>query len=324
MKRQGVLSILLLVTVVGWCASAEAGHFRGRRGDGLGNAPYGAEFSAGPGFPRGTRGIPGPDGSIPQPNQPPQTNFLPYGESYPQREFSPQRSFSATPRPETYSVPQPRAWSERQAAQTGESYRLLPPKSLFNGRDLTGWTAREGDAPPKGWTVENGAIRMKEKGDNLYTSGEYEHFILEFEFRIERGANSGLKYKTWKTDGWGMGCEYQIFDDGSAPDQKPVYRTAALYDVYEPNAPTDLFRLGEYNKGKIVVMGNYIEHWLNGVRTVSARVDSPEWKERVAKSKFAEEPNFGHVGASRLFLQDHGSEVWFRNITLTELKPCRD
>lgn len=226
--------------------------------------------------------------------------------------FYPQDEFYGGGIPETGAYP-----------RTGGSYEIMPKKSLFNGRDLTGWTARQGDEPPKGWTVEDGAIHMKEPGDNLYTADEYENFILEFDFRIEKkGANSGLKYKTWKTDGWGMGCEYQIFDDSSAPKQKPQYRTASLYDVYEPAISADLSRLGEYNKGKIVVMGNYVEHWLNGVRTVSATIDSAEWKARVAKSKFAEEPKFGHVGASRLFLQDHGSEVWFRNIELTELRPC--
>lgn len=202
------------------------------------------------------------------------------------------------------------------------SFWVGPKVSLFNGTDLTGWTDFDGKAPSENWVVEDGAIYKKGKSGDLYTAKEYENFILEFEFKIEKGANSGLKYKSWRTTDWGMGCEYQIYDDASSPDQKPQYRTASLYDVYEPAGPVNNIKIGEYNKGKIVVMGNYVEHWLNGVRTVSATIDSPEWKARVAKSKFAEEKNFGHVAAGRLFLQDHGSPVWFRNLYLTELTPA--
>ena len=333
MRRQLFL-FLLTAALLGAAGSVQAGPFHVRRAvreaEGLGVEPFN-EFSDGTFCPdlicEGDE-MAAPDGFCPEESELSPLPWPERGRRWGRGRWSGLNEWEPFyPQDEFYGGGFP-AYGEFSPEagyypQTSGSYEIMPKKSLFNGRDLTGWTAREGAEPPKGWTVEDGAIHMKEPGDNLYTAGEYENFILEFEFRIEKkGANSGLKYKTWKTDGWGMGCEYQIFDDSSAPNQKPQYRTASLYDVYEPVLSTDLSRLGEYNKGKIVVMGNYIEHWLNGVRTVSATIDSAEWKARVAKSKFAEEPKFGHVGASRLFLQDHGSEVWFRNIELTELRPC--
>ena len=164
---------------------------------------------------------------------------------------------------------------------------------------------------------------MKKEGStgDLYSGKEYESFILEFEFKVLDRMNSGVKYTTWRNGNWAMGCEYQINDDLNGADHGGLHRTASLYDIYEPAGPEDLLKVGEFNQGKIVVMGNYIEHWLNGVRTVSTVIDSPEWRERVAKSKFNEEPNFGHISRSRIFFQDHDSPAVFRNISITELTP---
>jgi len=197
-------------------------------------------------------------------------------------------------------------------------YLLGEPVSLFNGVDLTGWTNLDGTGVPKGWVVEDGEIRHKERGGDLYTEGEYDSFILEFEFKVEKGGNSGIKYKTWHANNWGMGCEYQVADDNDISEK---HRTSALYDMYAPDAPKELFKSDDYNQGKIVVMGNYIEHWLNGVRTVSAMIDSADWQARYKESKFAEEPNFGHLQKTRLFIQDHETDIHFRNITITPLTP---
>lgn len=200
-------------------------------------------------------------------------------------------------------------------------YTVGERRSLFNGVDLTGWTDLEGTGPAQGWTVEDGAICHPGKGSNLYTAEKFDNFILDFEFQLDVGTNSGVKYKTWQGEDWGMGCEYQVFDDASAPDQAPRYKTGSLYDVYAPVSPEGLLKREGFNHGRIVVMGNYVEHWLNGVRTVATTIDSAPWKKRVASSKFADEPKFGHIASSPIFLQDHGTPVRFRNITVTELEP---
>lgn len=192
--------------------------------------------------------------------------------------------------------------------------------SLFNGTDLAGWVNAKGETPSSGWTVQDGAIYRAEDGaGSLFTEKKFDNFILEFEFKTAKGANSGVKYKLWKKEDDVLGCEYQILDP-DANDHGALHETAALYDVFPPEGSKDLLIREDYNKAKIVVRGRHIEHWLNGVRVVSVLVNSPEWREHVSKSKFSKDP-FGQATCSQIFLQDHGDSVWFRNITIRELKP---
>ncbi|MBR4834462.1 MAG: DUF1080 domain-containing protein [Thermoguttaceae bacterium] len=193
---------------------------------------------------------------------------------------------------------------------------------LFNGVDLTGWTSVKGDAPGKGWKVVDETIFRESGSGDLYFDGKFENFVLEFEFKISEKGNSGVKYRSWNTEGYGLGCEYQIYDDINDAKNPPRYQTASLYDVVPPREGTAKIKMGEFNRGKIVVLGNRIEHYLNDELIVSINVGSPEWKEAVAKSKFKDVEEFGTTTLGRIFLQDHGCQVWFKNIYVTELKPA--
>ena len=200
-------------------------------------------------------------------------------------------------------------------------YLCGPRVSLFNGKDLTGWTNAEGKEPGEGWKVQDGLIYRESSCGDLYTTKKYRNFILEFEFKIGDKGNSGVKYRSWNTTGFGLGYEYQIFDDVNIPDNPPRYRTGGLYDVYPPFSSTEPIRVGEFNQGKIVVMGDYIEHWLNGQRSVSAFIGTSDWKKRVAQSKFADVREYGTTDLGRILLQDHECPVWFKNISIVELYP---
>ncbi|MGI6401001.1 MAG: 3-keto-disaccharide hydrolase [Thermoguttaceae bacterium] len=194
-------------------------------------------------------------------------------------------------------------------------------RSIFNGEDLTGWTNAKGEAPGSGWKINDGVICREEGGGDLYLEGKYENFILEFEFKISDKGNSGVKYRSWSTDGWGLGCEYQIFDD--IVDSKSPQRdlSGSLYDVLPPREGAATIKKGEFNKGKIIVIGDHIEHYLNDELVVSVDVGSEEWNEAKEKSKFKDTPEFGTTKVGRIFLQDHGDKVWFKNLYLTELEP---
>jgi hypothetical protein len=202
-------------------------------------------------------------------------------------------------------------------------YEKGEPIPLFNGIDLTGWTDAEGGAPNPGWTVQDGALcRCGEGAGNLFTTGAFDNFILEFDFKTATGANGGLKYRLWNQAGDILGCEYQILDP-EAGDSGALHLTASLYDVFPAEGVNEIFKRGDYNHGKIVIKGNHIEHWLNNRLIVSVLVDSCEWRANVAKSKFADSPCFGRNTRTRFFLQDHGDTVWFKNIVLTPLKPLQ-
>lgn len=191
---------------------------------------------------------------------------------------------------------------------------------LFNGVDLSGWTSVEGGAPGEGWKVVDGTIFREKNAGDLYFDGKFENFVLEFEFKISEKGNSGVKYRSWNATGYGLGCEYQIYDDINDKKNPPRYQTASLYDVVPPREGTAKIKMGEFNRGKIVVLGNRIEHYLNDELIVSINVGSPEWNELVGKSKFKDMKEFGTTTIGRIFLQDHGCQVWFKEIYVTELK----
>ncbi len=188
--------------------------------------------------------------------------------------------------------------------------------SLFDGKSLTGWTKRDG-AEHDGWTADEESLFRKSGGGDLYYKNSFRDFVLYFQWRIEEGGNSGLKYRVREYEGHGwLGCEYQILDDSVAPDAN---KSAGLYDVFDPSSHKPIVRPGEWNHGKIVVCAGHIEHWLNGVMTVQATVGDPRWRSAVAESKFSGIPGFGENREGRIFLQDHGDPVWFRNLVLIPL-----
>ena len=108
--------------------------------------------------------------------------------------------------------------------------------------EVPGWTS----FPEKGWTMEDGVLTVEKSGGgesanggDIVTVKKYENFILEVDFRITEGANSGIKYfvdPDLNTGaGSAIGCEYQILDDENHPDAKMGIagnRTlASLYDL---------------------------------------------------------------------------------------------
>ena len=213
------------------------------------------------------------------------------------------------------------SWRSCSVSSASDNCYVGVRRALFNGEDLTGWTNVKGEAPGEGWKVEDGCIFREKNAGDLYAEGKFENFIWEFEFKLAEKGNSGVKYRSWNEDGWGMGCEYQIYDDINDPKNPPRYQTGSLYDVVVPREGSPKIKMGEFNKGKIVVLGNHIEHYLNDELVMSVDVGSKEWNEGVEKSKFKDVKEFGTTTVGRILLQDHNCQVWFKNLYITELTP---
>jgi len=81
--------------------------------------------------------------------------------------------------------------------------------------------------------------------------------------------------------------------------------------------------LGEINQSRVVVKGNHVEHWLNGVKVLEFECGSEAVKAGVAESKFKNIPGFGDRVKGHLLLQDHHSNVWFRNIKIRDLSDSK-
>jgi hypothetical protein len=154
------------------------------------------------------------------------------------------------------------------------------------------------------------------------TTEEFENFELTWDWNIAEGGNSGLKYNL-PDAGKNVGFEYQLLDDDRHPDGIKggrSHRTASLYDLIPPSEDTKVNPPGQWNHSRLIVQGNKVEQWLNGVKTVAFEMGSESLKAAIAASKFKKVAGFGEKKASPILLQDHGAEISFRNMKIRILK----
>jgi hypothetical protein len=216
-------------------------------------------------------------------------------------------------------------------------------KLLWDGETTEGWRGASLDRfPETGWTVEDGVLTVnRAKGGkspdagDIVTTGTYGDFILEVDFMITMGANSGIKYfvdtETMQGAASSIGCEYQILDDEQNEDAVEGvdgnHTLASLYDLVpanallcgEDNKEKRFNGVGKWNRARIEVRGARVTHHLNGVKVVEYERGTQMWKALVARSKYREWPSFGEAGSGHILLQAHGTEVSFRNIRILEL-----
>lgn len=207
---------------------------------------------------------------------------------------------------------------------------------LFDGRSGKDWKgAYKPGFPEKGWQIADGELRVLSSGGAESTNGgdivtreQFSSFDLSFEFKLAKGANSGVKYFVTLTEnnpGSAIGLEYQLLDDSLHPDAKmgrDGNRTlASLYDLIKAQKQTRFIRPpGEWNRGRIVVYpDNRVEHYLNGIKVLEYSRGSEQYRELVAVSKYKVWNNFGEAPRGHILLQDHGDAVSFRSIRIRKL-----
>lgn len=216
-------------------------------------------------------------------------------------------------------------------------------KLLWDGKTTKGWRGAKLDKfPENGWFIKDGELVVEENGGaesehggDIVTVDKYENFILEVDFKYTKGANSGIKYfvdtELNKGKGSSIGCEFQILDDNFHPDAKmgtDGNRTlASLYDLIKADSkqfsdtqgPSKRINNYNWNRATIVVKGKNVQHYLNGVKVIEYERGTQQWKALVAYSKYKNWPNFGEAEKGHILLQDHGNEVFFKNIKIKEL-----
>ncbi len=212
-------------------------------------------------------------------------------------------------------------------------------KLLWDGKTTNGWRGAYKKTFPDGtWFVKDGTLNVRgangaesTNGGDIVTEQEFHAFDLQFEFKISDTANSGVKYFVTEKEnnqGSAIGLEYQILDDDKHPDAKLGSignRTmASLYDLIPAlrigTGRREKFPVGEWNRGRIIVSPDgKVEHWINGWKVVEYQRGTQYYYALVAKSKYAQWPNFGMAEKGHILLQEHGTNVSFRSIKIKEL-----
>ena len=203
---------------------------------------------------------------------------------------------------------------------------------LFDGTSFSGWHIYGGSAiEGSGWKVEHDAIAFDpqpEDGHDLTSDAEYANFHLSLEWKISEGGNSGIMFYV-KEDPqypypWMTGPEMQVLDHGS--EEKPGHADAAsskhragdLYDLVSCYEDV-IHPTGEWNHAEIIANNGDITFKMNDVVVVETTMWDEEWGALVEGSKFVATPDFGTFSSGKLCLQDHGSQVWYRNIKIKRL-----
>jgi hypothetical protein len=202
--------------------------------------------------------------------------------------------------------------------QVGKGWRLL-----FNGKNLDGWRpykkeAKIGDA----WRIEDGILTKTsgERGGDIMTVETFGDFDLNWEWKIPEGANNGIKYFITEERNAVIGHEYQMLDDAKFQKLKPKSLTASFYDVLPAAADKPVLPAGAWNHSRIFVLGNTVEHWLNGKMVLQYELGSEAVLKAVQDSKFKPVAGFGTKVRGHILLTDHKDGCQFKNIRIREFK----
>lgn len=199
-------------------------------------------------------------------------------------------------------------------------------KLLFDGTTTAGWRNYKKDTIGSGWVVKDGTLSRAANGaGDIVTTEEYDSFELSLEYNISKGGNSGIMFHVQETEPapWQTGPEIQVQDNVDGHDPQ---KAGWLYQLYpaspEPltNAKVDATRpAGSWNQVQVLITPVGCEINVNGYRYSRFQKGSADWNQRVAKSKFAQFPNFGKPTKGFICLQDHGNLVSYRNVKIRKL-----
>ena len=211
--------------------------------------------------------------------------------------------------------------------------------SLFDGTSLNGWRAYNGDEMPPGWMIIDSVLTFttdqimeedydyKGSRDIIYGASEFDNFELYLEWKIPKGGNSGIFYHL--KEGYDgppeVAPEYQLLDDKNYEEVhnyklKDWQKTGADYAMYSPDTSEKILNpIGEWNSSTIVFTPKRVDHWLNGRKVLSFIPWSEDWYERRNSGKWSGVADYAKYKIGFVGLQDHGSNLYFRNIKIKNL-----
>ena len=202
---------------------------------------------------------------------------------------------------------------------------------LFDGSNTNQWRDTKSEQfPDQGWIVENDVLTVlgetedQPGGHDIITKSRFGNFELELEVKLSEGANSGIKYLVSDQfpgyEGKFLGLEFQLIDNPNHPDalegRDGNHKMAALYDLIPPPESLITNPAGEWNKMRIILSGNKVEHWVNDNKVLEFDRKSLLFRELVSLSKYKNLEKFGEMDDGHILLQGHGNTVSFRSIKI--------
>jgi hypothetical protein len=218
--------------------------------------------------------------------------------------------------------------------------------AIFDGATFKGWRGYNKDTIPGKWIIEDGAFKINgsgqgeahtNNGGDIIFACKFKNFELSFDWKVAKGSNSGVFYLAREVKGepiWISSPEYQILDNINHADaqmgENGNRQSASLYDMI-PAVPQNAKPIGEWNQGGILVYKGAVVHKQNGKNVLEYHLWTPKWNELVTKSKFKPGGDFplafsfltnlgGDAREGYIGFQDHGDDVWFKNIKIKILE----
>ena len=204
---------------------------------------------------------------------------------------------------------------------------------LFDGVSTRGWHTYGKTEVGAAWQVKDGTIYLDASkkagwqtsgGGDIVTDEAFENYHLKLEWKIAPNGNSGVIFNVQDDRSkyehvWHTGMEMQVLDNNGHPDAKiHKHRAGDLYDIIASSVET-VKPVGEWNLAEIIQNQGKLELKLNGTTIVSTTLWDDGWKNLLASSKFKNMPDFGRFRSGKIALQDHGDNVWYRNIKIRKL-----
>jgi 3-keto-disaccharide hydrolase len=233
-------------------------------------------------------------------------------------------------------------------------------QTLFDGKTFAHWEDPSKKSPPgDSFVIEDGCLKAVGRPhitEDLFSTDTYRDFELEVDWKISPGGNTGIKYRIQdhvflldqrmprfedqvnaalkdrrkdrpsKGQDYVVGFEYQLIDNARNPDALrggALHQAGALYDMFPPLKDATK-PVGEFNHSRLVVKGDHVEHWLNGVKVVDASLKDPAIARACAKRWGVDSPVYNLLvnqprEACHFSLQNHDSDAWFKNIRIRRL-----
>lgn len=183
------------------------------------------------------------------------------------------------------------------------------------------------------WKVEDNSLHLDatvkdgwqtRNGGDIVSNEEYENFDLKLEWEIAGGGNSGIMFYV-KEDTtkykypWETGPETQVADNEKNEDGKiDKARAGDMYDLMAISKNV-IKPAGEWNQVEIVANKGRLDFHINNEQVLSTTLWDDAWRKNIAATKFSTMPDFGTFKKGRIALQDHGADVWYRNIKIKKL-----